>query len=365
MPRVFFIAPHRPGRSPSQRFRFEQFVPYWEARGYEFTYGWSIDERDDRVLYRQGALAAKAKVYVNSWRRRSRLMDKLPGHDLIILQRETFMMPGIHFERKLAASGIPVIYDFDDALWIRHVSKGNRMLAWLKNPGKIDRLLPLADMVIAGNEFLADHARRYNPAVVTIPTVVDASIYRPIAPEKPANDPLVIGWTGSSTTIQYLELAIPALRELKRKVPVPFRLRIISDVPLKVEGLDVEYRKWNKSSEVADLQDIDIGIMPMERDDWNKGKCAFKGIQYMAVGRPTVMENFGAAPSVIRHGVDGLLASSKEEWVAHLAQLLADADLRRRLGRAARTTIEERFSVQAWQDRYLQIFQELIGKKHK
>lgn len=363
MPRVFFIAPHRPGRSPSQRFRFEQFVPYWESQGYGFTYGWCIDERDDLDFYRKGALLAKARIFLKSWKRRMSLVKEAKGHDLIILQRETFMARDTYFERKLAATGIPLIYDFDDALWIKQVSEGNRMLAWMKDAGKINRLLPLADRVIAGNDFLAEHAKRYNPSVTVIPTVVDTEVFR-AGQEGPAgNGPLVIGWTGSSTTIPYLELLVPALVELKGRTKTPFVLRVVSDSPLRAEGIEVDNRPWKRESEVSDLRDIHIGIMPMARDEWSKGKCAFKGIQYMALGKPTVMEDYGANRSVIEHGRNGFLASSKEEWVQYLGQLLADADLRRRLGQAARNTIEERFSVKAWQDRYLQLFQELIHQK--
>ena len=365
MPRVFFIAPHRPGRSPSQRFRFEQFVPYWRAQGYDFTYGWCIDEQDDHDFYRREAIVAKARVYANSWLRRSRLIEDARGHDLIILQRETFMTRGTYFERKLAATGIPLIYDFDDALWIKQVSEGNRMFAWMKDAGKINKMIPMADLVIAGNDFLAAYARRLNPSVVTIPTVVDTTVFRVHPERNTENAPLVIGWTGSKTTIPYLRSLLPALMELKRRTDVPFVLRVISDSPLNIEGLEVDNRKWGRESEVTDLQDIHIGIMPMERDEWSKGKCAFKGIQYMALGKPTILEDHGVNPSVVEHGKNGFLASSKEEWIRYLSQLLADADLRRRLGRAARVTVEERYSVQAWRNRYLELFDQLITHHRK
>lgn len=340
-------------------------MPYWEGKGYEFTYGWCIDERDDRDFYRRGALLAKTRVYVNSRLRRARMLQEVPGHDLIMLQRETFMTRGTHFERKLAATGLPLIYDFDDALWIKQVSDGNKMLAWMKDETKIDRILPLADLVIAGNEFLADHARGFNQRVEVIPTVVDTEIFRPDPEKETAGGPLVIGWTGSSTTTLHLEMLIPVLQELRRRVDVPFVLRVICDVPVQVDGLQVENRRWNKETEVSDLQDIHIGIMPLEQTDWSRGKCAFKGIQYMALGKPTVLENHGVNPSIVRHGENGFLASGPEEWIGYLSKLLTDADLRRKLGQAARATVEERLSVKAWRERYLQLFEELISKKRK
>lgn len=363
MPRILFVAAHKPNRSPSQRYRFEQFVPYWESKGFEVTMSWVLEAEDYLHLYAPGAVMAKARIYLNSHRRRSAQVRLAAGHDLIFLQRETFMTGGVHFERLLAATGVPLIYDFDDAIWLMNVSDGNRKLRWLKDPGKIQRILPLAKVVIAGNNYLAQFAGNYHPRVEMIPTVIDTDKYLPVAPHAGPAEPLTICWTGSRTTLAYLMETAPMLLELRKRSPVPFKLRVICDVPVEIPGLDVENRPWDSGTETTDLADIDIGIMPMPEDEWGKGKCGFKGLQYMGMGKPAVLQDHGANRDIVQQGVNGFLASTADQWIQELTRLLADAELRRSVGTAARRTVEEKYSVRAWRDRYVDIFNELIENK--
>lgn len=362
MPRILFVAAHRPGRSPSQRYRFEQFMPYWAEKGFEVTTSWTIDEADDNALYRPGAVLPKARIYLKSHQRRAEQVRLAARHDLVFLQRETFMTRGTRFERMLAATGVPMVYDFDDAIWLMNVSDGNRSLRWLKDPGKIQRILPMAELVIAGNRYLADYAARFHPRVEVIPTVIDTDAYHATPEGNEATGPLVIGWTGSRTTIPHLEMALPMLLDLQRVSPVPFMLRVISDRDFHAPGLQVENRRWSSSTETADLAGIHIGIMPMEENEWGRGKCGFKGLQYMGMGKPVVLQRHGVNTTIVRHGENGLLASTPEEWKECLLRLLADADLRRSLGSAARATVEAHYSIRAWRDRYLQLFHELISE---
>lgn len=363
MPRILFVAAHRPDRSPSQRYRFEKFVPYWKTKGFEFTSAWVVDEEDDRHLYRRGALLPKAKLLLKSFRRRRMQVQLAKKHDLVFLQRETFMTGGTRYERMLKATGVPLIYDFDDAVWLMNFSEANRYLRWLKEPGKTERILRLADHVIAGNSFLRDYALQFNPHTEVIPTVVDTTEYVPLGKKKESTGPLVIGWTGSRTTVPHLEQVLPALRSLAAHAGLPFILRVVSDMPFAAEGIKVEHRPWRSATEAHDLQDIDIGIMPLEENEWSKGKCGFKGLQYMALAKPVVLQDHGANRQIIAQGINGFLASGHDQWVEFLSRLLQDADLRRRMGQAARSTVEEHYSVFAWRDRYLDIFNELIDRK--
>ena len=363
MPRILFVAAHRPGRSPSQRYRFEQFIPYWEEHGFEVTTSWVLDESDDEVFYEQGATLSKARIYLKSYHRRKEQVELAAKHDLVFVQRETFMTRGTRFERMLAATGVPMIYDFDDAIWLMNVSEGNRKLRWLKDPKKIERILPLAKLVIAGNDYLGDYAARFHSRVQVIPTVIDTDKYQPQKEEVTGKEPLVIGWTGSRTTIPHLRTAAPMLRQLQEECGVPFILRVISDVPFHLDGINVENRTWSSATEQEDLRDIHIGIMPMEENEWGQGKCGFKGLQYMGMAKPVVLQDHGVNRSIIQHEVNGLLASSQQQWVQALSRLLHDADLRRSLGGAARRTVEEKYSMRAWRDRYIQIFNELISEK--
>ena len=362
MPSILFIASHRPGRSPSQRYRFEQFVPYWEKNGVQVQYAFIIDEEDDRAFYTKGRLLHKARIYRKSLKLRAEHVRMAKRFDLVMVQREAFMTGSIRFERELAASGIPLIYDFDDAIWHMDVSEANRRLKWLKDPAKTPKIIALASHVIAGNDYLADYARAHNQRVEVIPTVIDTERYVPFSSPPRADGKIIIGWTGSLTSTPHLHTAIPFLRELQAEHGDRIAFRFISDRDIHVPGLDIENVRWNGASEPEDLAPIDIGIMPLPDTEWSRGKCGFKGLQYMGMAKAVVLASVGVNNTIVQDGVNGLLAGTPEEWKDKLRKLVANADLRHQLGREARRTVEERYSVVAWRDRYLELFAELLAK---
>lgn len=364
MPRILFVAAHRPDRSPSQRYRFEQFAPYWHQHGFTHEYAWLIGAEDDRVFYSPGHITAKALIFFKSWQRRAAQVRSAKDCDLIIVQREAFMTGSTRFEQALAASGVPVIYDFDDAIWHMDVSEANRNLRWLKDPTKTSKIIALADVVIAGNNYLGDFARKYNQHTEVIPTVIDTEHYVPQASSPRADGKVVIGWTGSYTSLTHLKQEEAMLRELHAQWGDRILFRVISDRDLVLPGLPIENVRWSSATEASDLAGIDIGIMPLPDDEWSRGKCGFKGLQYMGMGKAVVLASVGVNMEIIQHGVNGLLAGSRKEWLDALGQLIVDADLRARMGKEARRTVEERYSVKAWRDRYLTIFKTLIDARN-
>jgi glycosyltransferase involved in cell wall biosynthesis len=363
MPKIQFVAAHRPDRSPSQRYRFEQYVPHWASRGYSVDYAALLSERDDRLFYARGAWLPKAGLLARSWMTRRAHVRRAARADLIFIQREAFMTGSVRFERALARSGKPVIFDFDDAIWLLDVSEANKRLSWLKDPSKTERIIRMADLVIAGNRFLGDYARQFHPRVEVIPTVVDTGLYAVPSPAPDRTGVVTIGWTGSYTSLTHLRTALPMLLQLQQRFGDRIRFRVISDRDLVVPGLTVENVRWRSASEAVDLAAIDIGIMPMPDDEWSKGKCGFKGLQYMALGKPVVLSAVGVNRTIVQDGVNGFLASRDEEWLGKLALLIEDGDLRKRLGDQARRTVEEHYSVNAWKDRYLGLFDQLLNDK--
>ena len=360
--RILFIAAHRPDRSPSQRYRFEQFAPYWAKHGVQVEYAWIIDEEDDKVFYSPGKILAKARIFKKSLKLRAEHVRSAKEFDVVVIQREALMTGSIRYERAFANSGVPLIYDFDDAIWHMDVSEANRKLKWLKDPGKVPKIIALAHHVIAGNHYLADFAKRFNKRVEVIPTVIDTERYvpRPAAPR--SDGKVVIGWTGSLTSVAHLQLAFPMLRDLQAALGDKLIFRVISDRDLEAPGLNVDNVRWNAATEAEDLAAIDIGIMPLPDNEWSRGKCGFKGLQYMGMGKAVVLSRVGVNSTIVQDGVNGFLAASDEEWKEKLSKLIADADLRQRLGQAARKTVEEKYSVIAWRDRYLALFNELTRK---
>ncbi len=360
MPRILFVAAHRPGRSPSQRYRFEQFEPYWREHGWSADHAWLIDAEDDPWFYAPGNLGRKTLIFAKSVHRRWMHTRQAPAHDIVFVQREAFMTGSTFFERAFKRTGVPLIYDFDDAIWQMDVSDGNRRLRWLKNPGKTADLIAMADAVIAGNDYLADYAVHHNPRVQVIPTTIDTDAY-PVVPVR-RDGPVRIVWTGSPTTIRHLVTALPVLRRLKHRYGDRLRFTVIGDPSFHDADLGVRGQAWDPHTEAADLAVGDIGIMPLPDEEWSKGKCALKGLQYMALGLPVVLSAVGANNGVVQDGINGFTALSVEEWTNKLARLIEDADLRDRIGREARRTVEQRYSVRAWRDAYLDLFNGTIKR---
>ena len=359
--RILFIALHRKGRSPSQRFRFEQYERYFEEQGYVCDSSHIISERDDRILYAPGHYLQKLLILMSCFVKRCSDFLKLNRYDLIFIQREAFIGTTL-FERLYKLSGKPIVFDFDDAIWLLDISEGNKHFAFLKRPQKTATIVRLADMVIAGNDFLAEYARRFNTRVVTIPTTLNTSEFKPVDRALVKNT-VCIGWTGSLTTIKHFELAIPVLKRLKDKYGERLSFKVIGATPSFTNGLDLNPHAWSAENEIEDIRDIDIGIMPLPNDEWSKGKCAFKGLQYMAMGIPAVMSAVGANSVLIDDGVNGYLATHEEEWFDKLSRLIDNPELRKKLGFQGRKTIVDRYSMDVFKKDYINMFDKLTGKR--
>jgi glycosyltransferase involved in cell wall biosynthesis len=259
-------------------------------------------------------------------------------------------------ERLLGRLKVPVIFDFDDAIWTPYVSPANKYLSYLKFFGKPAVICRLSRHITVGNRYLAEFARRHNPNVSIIPSTIDTDLYRTDAPIGSGGGAVpIIGWTGSHSTVQHLDTLRPALLELRRRRP--FRLRVIGTPRYALEGVDVEARSWRSETEVEDLREIDIGVMPLPDNEYVKGKCGMKLLQYMGLGIPTVASHVGANGDIVRDGEDGFLASTESDWVEKLSALLDDAALHARIGAAGRQTVEERFSARVWAPQVRALFE--------
>lgn len=363
MPRILFIAAHRPGRSPSQRFRFEQYLNMLKENGFDFDFSYLIPEKYDKKFYSQGYYFAKFLVMLNGIFIRIKDILSANRYDIIFVQREAFMTGTTFFEKQFSKSKAQLIFDFDDSIWLSNVSDGNRNLEWIKDYAKTGKIIELADQVIAGNRYLKNYALHFNPNVQIIPTTIDTHYHKRNAASNANKTCVCIGWTGTSTTLRHFKLIIPALNKIRDRFGNSVEFKVIVDTPYDEPSLNIRSTTWNKNTEIGDLSSIDIGIMPLPDDDWARGKCGFKGLQYMALEIPTVMSPVGVNTEIIEEGRNGFLATTENEWVEKLSALVLSKDLRKQIGEEARKTVVEKYSVESQKGNYISLFRKLADQK--
>lgn len=326
------------------RFRISQYLPYLSAQGIDVTVAPFYDREFFGLVYQPGRHMRKALLFVKQAAARVMAIARADRFDAVWIYREALPLGPPVLEWVLSVCRRPLLYDFDDAVFLTNTSEANRYLAALKFPWKTDWIIARADQVTAGNEYLAAHARTLNRSVQVIPTAVDTEVFVPRAGRRDGEAPPVIGWIGTPTTAPYLRMLGEPLLALARQQTFTLRVsggRADSMAP----QIRVEHLPWSLDQEVTLFSTCDIGVYPMPDDEWARGKSGFKAIQFMACAVPVVASPVGINAEIIEHGVNGFLASTPDEWTRTLGMLIADPALRQRIGAAGRRTIEARYSI--------------------
>lgn len=346
--------------APGQRFRMEQWEPLLREYGVQITFEAFKCEELHSLLSEPGNEWQKLRLISRAFARRAKVLRQVHEYDVVYVYSEAALLGPPVFERLTRRSGLPMVFDFDDAIFVpyTYVSPANGFLRLLKFPMKTRTICRLASHVIAGNSYLADYARGAHDRVTVVPSTIDTRKYT-TAPPEISSGPPVIGWTGSYSTVQYLHMLRGALQRLAEREP--FRLRIIGAPNFRLDGIEIEALPWNSQTEVSDLRPIDVGIMPLPDDRWTRGKCGLKALQYMALGIPPVCSSVGVNTSIIRDGVNGFLAATEDQWVDKMTQLLRSAPLRERLGSAGRATVEAEYSASVHAPRVYRILKSVLG----
>jgi glycosyltransferase involved in cell wall biosynthesis len=355
--RVLALMPALYDTSPGQRYRLEQWEPLLRERGVEITFASFEDEDLHALLYKRGMMRKKLQLVTRGLGRRLSLVRRVKDFDLVYILREAALLGPPIFERLIAQSGVPVVFDFDDAIFVSYRSPSNGYLSYLKFASKTKTICRLASHVMVGNPYLADYARQVNDRVTVIPTTIDTEKYR-VPERKEQRGPVVIGWTGSYSTVQHLDTMRGALKKLAEKES--FRLRVIGTPAYECPPVEVEAMRWRAETELEDLSEIDIGMMPLPDDRWSKGKCGLKALQFMALGIPTICSPVGVNTDIIQDDQNGFIAATEDEWVEKLTRLLRSAELRQRLGHAGRVTVEEKYSAITQTPRVYEIFKSVL-----
>jgi glycosyltransferase involved in cell wall biosynthesis len=290
------------------------------------------------------------EVLTGYWRRLKALVHA-GRYDLVWIEKEIFPFLPSAAEHLLRKLGVPYLVDYDDALFHRY-DKHCRWLVRVLLGGKIDSVMRDSALVVAGNEYLADRARLANARRVEIvPTVVDLERYKVI--QSIRDDFPVVGWIGSPATSHYLPTIGPAIESLARDRDV--RFVALGASTAAVSGLPIEVQPWSEETEIQSIQTFNIGIMPLVNDSWERGKCGYKLIQYMACGLPVVASPVGVNLQLVEHGVNGFLAQDTAEWEQALRRLLNDQSLRRHMGAKGRERVESRYALQVQAPRLEQL----------
>lgn len=352
---ILFLVPYPIHRAPSQRFRVELFLPLLRENNIEFKIESFIDDGTWSILYQHGSSLQKAWGIIKGFLRRVKTVSFTVFHyEYIFIHREVSPIGPPLFEwiiSKLWRKKI--IYDFDDAIWIPNTTRENKLVSWFKAFWKVKYICKWAHKVVGGNNYLCNYAKKYNSNVVLIPTCVDV-VNQHIGLKDQHTEKIVIGWTGSHSTMIFLNSILNVLQRVTKDFNI--EIIIISNRAPQFHLDNMRFIPWDESSEVNDLLKLNIGIMPLENDPWCEGKCGFKLIQYLSLGIPAIASPIGVNKIMIEQEIDGLLCSTEDDWYNGLAKLIRNEHLRIQMGLAGRQKIVSHFSLQANAGSFLALF---------
>lgn len=282
------------------------------------------------------------------------LMFTLPRYDYVYIHREVAPVGPPVFEwiiKKIFRKKI--IYDFDDNIWTPLSSVANPRAAMVKCSWKVEHICRYSHIITVGNDFLATYAQRFNNNIVVIPTGVDTDNYHNRIKNQ-ADRPITIGWTGTYTNLHNLSKITSVMAKLQLRHPITFLIIANKDPELK--EVQYKYQKWELSTEIDDLLQMHIGIMPLENTEVELGKCGFKAIQYSSLGIPAVVSPVGANKNVVEDGVTGYWAEGEQQWEALLERLIFDESLRMELGKNGRKKMVEEYAVSKIKEKFYALF---------
>jgi glycosyltransferase involved in cell wall biosynthesis len=314
-----------------------------ESNGIRFHIKPFLSDAVWEILYKPGRFQLKTWAIFSGLINRFALLFKLKSYDYIFIHREATPI-GPPFFEFIASRFLrkKIIYDFDDAIWIPNFSEANSFFSFLKGYKNVKKICRYAFKVSCGNEYLCEFARKYNSSVVYNPTTIDTKNYHNVVNEHTQLKP-VIGWTGSHSTIRYINEILPLLRNLEAEFD--FTFKVISDLKPEIELQSLEYCKWNKDSEIKDLVQFNIGIMPLK-----------EALQYMSLGIPALVSPVGINTRIVDHGINGYVCANDADWEEALRGLLSDRERLIAMGKRTREKIENYFSVESNSPNFLALF---------
>lgn len=361
--KILVICPFPQGEAAGQRLKYEQYFELWNHAGYEVSISSFMDLRMWKVVYSKGNYLKKILGFLRGLIRRFIDLFQLNEFDIVYVFMWGTPLGSSLYERILRKLSKNVIYDIEDNVMMQQSNTLNPITRFLRGPGKTNFLIKKSDHIITSSPFLNEYALSINlgNSATYISSSVDINRFIPCNSYS-NEDIITLGWTGTFTSKEYLDLIAPVLLKLSQRIK--FKLRVIGNFEYSLPGVDIEVIQWTKENEVVDLQGIDIGLYPLPQNDWVLGKSGLKAIQYMAFGLPTVATNVGTSPRIIQHMQNGILVNNEGEWENYLEMLINDASLRKRLGEKARETVKMKYSTDVIGAKYIAVLDSLYGEKN-
>jgi glycosyltransferase involved in cell wall biosynthesis len=323
----------------SSRLRSLQYLPAMRDHDIDVVVSPLFDDIYVKRLYEGNtAWGTVVKGYLN----RLTSLVAARRYDVVWLEKEALPWIPSALELTLLGSGTPLVVDYDDAVFHYYDNHPSSLVRSLLER-KIDRVMNRAQIVVVGNAYLGARAVAAGASrVEQVPTVIDLARYD--VEHQCQNRPPTIGWIGNPGTAPFLRLIAEPLGDVLQRFEARAVAVGLTQPPLP--SVPIEPRRWTEETEVGEIRQFDIGVMPLIDGPFERGKCGYKLVQYMACGKPVIASPVGVNCEIVEHGVNGYLASTPEEWRDALSRLLADRGLRQRMGEAGRRLVESKYSLQ-------------------
>lgn len=358
--KVLILCPSPKGTAATQRLKYEQYLDLLEKEGYDFTISSFQTKRFWDIVYKPGRTAEKIWWTAIGYLRRIGDLFRAPFYDAVFVNLWITPLGFPLFERMLFFFNKKVIYDIDDMLFIDKKQQGKvSLIQRLKGRRKPVVLMKHSRYVIVCTPKLEEIAlatNKYKNAI-DISSTFDTGRFTPVDNYR-QKEITTIGWTGTHSTIPFLESLQPVLAAVSRQREI--RLMVIANKEYSMKDVPTEFIYWNEETEVKDLHQFDIGLYPIPANEWSLGKSSLKALTYMAIAIPFVATAYGTNYRIMQEGVQGFMALSNEEWIESIIKLIDDVELRKRMGLAGRKTVEDLYSVKVNFSKYLQVFKTVI-----
>ncbi|MEC7864632.1 MAG: glycosyltransferase family 4 protein [Pseudomonadota bacterium] len=359
MKKILILCPYPQGVAAGQRFKYEQYLNSWKEQGYQVEISSFFDMNIWNILYEESNLLSKFIGTIKGYCRRIRDIFLLKNYEIVYIFMWVTPIGTSLFEWVVSKLSKNLVYDFDDAIFLDTENTSSKRLNYLRGSKtkKSRYLISTADHVILSSPFHLDYCQKHNKknAATYIPCSIDTKRFSRKKTEN--NKKIVLGWTGTFSSIPYLDLLKDVLMDLNKSEQ--FKVLLITNFDYSLSGIDLDVVKWNKDTEIEDLHKIDVGLYPLSIDQWSLGKGGLKVLQYMSIGIPSVATNYGTACDIITHGETGFLVSEKAQWISVLKNLINNPELRDTIGKNARERTVKKYSLEQIQSKYLKVLNSL------